>query len=153
MKVTDFLHPEDVIPELSASSKDEALAELAGRLAQSQDGLDRGELLRVLQEREKLGSTGIGDGIAIPHGKLKQAKRLLMVFGRSRRGIDFESLDGRPVHLFFLLVAPEDAVGIHLKVLARISRLLKDAAVRRRLLEAPDASSIYAIIQEQDSRF
>jgi len=150
MRIVDFLHPEDIVPRLSAITKGELLDELAGALAKSHAGVDRAELLRVLQERERLGSTGIGDGIAIPHGKMRRVDNILLAFGRSIAGIDFNALDNRPVHLFFVLVAPEDAAGIHLKMLARISRLLKDPAVRTGLLDAPDAAAIFAIIREQD---
>ncbi len=152
MIISTLLQPDDIIAEMASSGKDEVLAELAGRVVEHHPCLDRDELVRVLQERERLGSTGIGDGIAIPHGKLKQAREMALVFGRSRCGLDFNALDGRPVHLFFLLIAPEGEIGIHLKMLARISRLLKDPAVRRRLLEAPDAAALHSIIQEQDSR-
>ncbi len=141
------------MPALSAATKDEVLAELAARVEENHPGLKQQELLQILQERERLGSTGIGDGIAIPHGKLREARELVMVFGRSRSGVDFNALDGRPVYLFFLLVAPDDAIGIHLKMLARISRILKDPTVRKALLEAPDAAAIHAIIREQDSRY
>ncbi len=153
MKIIAILRPDDIIPALAAATKDEVLAELAARVEEHHPGLKRQELLQILQERERLGSTGIGDGIAIPHGKLREARELVMVFGRSRTGVDFSALDGRPAHLFFLLVAPDDAIGIHLKMLARISRILKDPAVRKALLEAPDAAAIHAIIREQDSRY
>lgn len=152
MKITDFLHAEDIIPSLSAATKAEVLAELAALVVARQEGLDLGSLLHVLQERERLGSTGIGDGIAIPHGKLKDARQLVMVFGRSRRGVEFDSLDGKPAHLFFLLVAPEGAASAHLRVLARMSRLLKEARVRGQLMSATDGAAMYEIISEQDSR-
>ncbi|HEX8960359.1 MAG TPA: PTS sugar transporter subunit IIA [Geobacteraceae bacterium] len=153
MKIEGLLLPEDIIPELSAETKEEVLRELAGKVAERHPGLDCEELLRVLLERERLGSTGIGDGIAIPHGKLKSLDKPRMAFGRSLTGVDFNALDGRKVHLFFLIIAPEDAVGAHLKMLARISRILKDPAVRKGLLAAPDATAIYAAIREQDSRY
>ncbi len=153
MKIIDVLQSADIIPDLSAENKDGVLRELAAKVEERHPGLIGDELLRVLQEREKLGSTGIGDGIAIPHGKLKQAKELMLVFGRSLRGVNFDALDGRKVNLFFLLVAPEEAVGIHLKMLARISRILKDPTVRRGLLDAPDSAAIYSVIREQDSRY
>lgn len=151
MKITEFLRVEDIIPSLSASSKAAVLEELAAFTAEGHAGIDRAELLRVLNEREGLGSTGIGDGIAIPHGKLKGVERLLVVFGRSREGIYFDSLDGKPAHLFFLLVAPDEAAGQHLRVLACMSRLLKEPEARRKLLEAPDSAALYTIIREQDS--
>ncbi|SNB46420.1 PTS sugar transporter subunit IIA [Geobacter sp. DSM 9736] len=153
MKNSLVLQQEDVIAELAAGTKYEVLEELALRAVERHPGVDKTELLRVLQDRERLGSTGIGDGIAVPHGKLRHAREVLSVFGRSRSGIDFNALDGRKVHLFFLLVAPEEAVGIHLKMLARISRLLKDSTVRGRLLEAKDEASLFSIIRDQDSRF
>lgn len=152
MKITDFLHPEDIIPVLAATTKAEVLAELAALAVERQEGLDQGTALHVLQERERLGSTGIGDGIAIPHGRLKDVSKLVMVFGRSRKGIDFDSLDGKPAHLFFLLLAPEGAASAHLKVLARMSRLLKEDRVRRHLMSAADGRAIFEIISEQDSR-
>ncbi|HEY6838033.1 MAG TPA: PTS sugar transporter subunit IIA [Geobacteraceae bacterium] len=150
MKIVDIMQVEDIIPSLAASTKDAVLRELAAKLVERHSDLNCDELITILQERERLGSTGIGDGIAIPHGKVKRMQGLGLVFGRSPEGVDFNSLDGRPAHLFFLLVAPEEAVGIHLKMLARISRILKDPRVRRGLLEAPDAASIFAIIHERD---
>ncbi|KAF0217457.1 MAG: PTS system nitrogen regulatory IIA [Geobacteraceae bacterium] len=153
MKINLLLQPEDIIPALSSAAKEAVLNELAAKVVERHPGLDHAELLKILLEREKLGSTGIGDGIAIPHGKMKQAKGLVLVFGRSLSGVDFNALDDRKVNLFFLLVAPEDAVGIHLKMLARISRILKDPAIRKGLLEAPDAAAIFKIIREQDSRY
>lgn len=150
MKISDVLRQEDIIPALSAKGKDDVLAELAGKLVERHPELDRDDLLRILYERERLGSTGIGDGIAIPHGKIKRMDGLAVVVGRSRPGVDFNALDGRPVHLFFLLIAPEEAIGIHLKMLARISRILKDPVVRKGLLSAADADAIFTIIQERD---
>lgn len=153
MKINGLLQPEDIIPELSAETKEEVLNELAAKVAERHPGLDREELVKILLERERLGSTGIGDGIAIPHGKLKRLERPVLVFGRSLKGVEFSALDARKVNLFFLLMAPEDAVGVHLKMLARISRILKDAGVRKGLLEAPDASAIFDTIREQDGRY
>uniref|UniRef100_UPI00059ED16B PTS sugar transporter subunit IIA n=1 Tax=Geotalea uraniireducens TaxID=351604 RepID=UPI00059ED16B len=151
MNIIGFLQPEDIIPDLTSDQKDQVLAELAAKVEERNPGLNRAELCKILQERERLGSTGIGDGVAIPHGKVKNAKELVLVFGRSLAGVDFNSLDGRPAQLFFLLVAPDEAVGIHLKMLARISRILKDPATRKRLLDAADAAAIYNVIREQDS--
>ena len=152
MKICSCLQEVDIIAEMAAAGKETALSELAARVAERHPGFDRGELVAVLLERERLGSTGIGDGVAIPHGKLRGIKEQVMVFGRSRPGVDFQSLDGRPAHLFFLLIAPEENIGGHLKMLARISRILKDPAVRRHLLDAPDAAAIHAIIRQQDSQ-
>jgi PTS system nitrogen regulatory IIA component len=153
MKINGLLQPEDIIPDLVAETKEEVLGELAAKISERHSGLDRGEILRILLERERLGSTGIGDGVAIPHGKLKQLDKPLMVFARSLAGIDFNALDNRPVNLFFLIIAPEAAVGVHLKMLARISRILKDPAVRNGLLNAPDAAALYSAILKQDSRY
>lgn len=153
MKIDGLLQPEDILPSLAAETKDEALRELAAKVEEHHPLLDRTEIFRVLQERERLGSTGIGDGVAIPHGKLKRAGDLVLAFGRSKNGVDFDALDGRKVHIFFLLIAPEEAFGLHLKMLGRISRILKDPAVRKGLMEAPDAAAIHGIIQEQDSRY
>ncbi|WP_347710803.1 PTS sugar transporter subunit IIA [Geotalea sp. SG265] len=151
--ITRFLSPEDIIPDLVSGTKEEALAELAARVALRQPEISLADLLKILLERERLGSTGIGDGVAIPHGKVKNAKELMLVFGRSLPGVDFNSLDGRPAQLFFLLVAPDQAVGEHLKMLARISRILKDPTTRRKLLDAPDAAAVYNVIKEQDSSY
>jgi len=137
---------------MRASGKSEALVELAETMTGLRPQLDRGELLQVLLERERLGSTGIGDGVAIPHGKLKDLDQLMICFGRHRQGVDFDAMDGRPTQLFFLLVAPEDAAGVHLKALARISKLLRSEEVRRRLLDAVDADTLYRIIVEEDGK-
>ncbi|GAB4552705.1 MAG: PTS sugar transporter subunit IIA [Geothermobacteraceae bacterium] len=150
MKLTELLKPEAINPDLSATGKNQALVELTESLLKVEPGLDRDEVVEVLKERESLGSTGIGDGVAIPHGKLKQLDRLLLSFGRSRQGVDFDSMDGQPAHLFFLLVAPEDSVGVHLKTLARISKLLKNPEVRSSLLAAEGAADIFAIIERQE---
>jgi len=107
----------------------------------------------VLLEREQLGSTGIGGGIGIPHGKLKDLDHLIIGFGLSRKGVDFESLDGAPTRIFFLLVTPENSTGLHLKMLARISRVLKNEPFRERLLQAGDRDEIYQIVKEEDEEF
>jgi len=153
MKIDGLLQPEDIISSLAAETKSEALLELAVKVEERHPLLGRADIFRVLQERERLGSTGIGDGVAIPHGKLKRAGDLVLVFGRSKKGVDFDALDGRKVHILFLLIAPEEAFGMHLKMLGRISRILKDPSVRKGLLDAPDVAAIYGIIQEQDSRY
>ncbi len=150
MKISELLNSQAVIADMKASSKDAALSELTEVLLSVAPALRRDEVLRVLQEREQLGSTGIGDGVAIPHGKLKGMPELMLAFGRSRNGVDFESMDGQPAHLFFLLVAPEESVGVHLKTLARISKLLKDTAVRQQMLDAADAEQIYQLICERE---
>jgi PTS system nitrogen regulatory IIA component len=153
MKITEILSPEMVVPELHGSTKNEVLAELAECLCKGHEEIALDRLIGVLNERERLGSTAIGDGIAIPHGKLRGITRILGVFGRSAGGVDFDSLDGNPTQLFFLLVAPEDSASLHLKALARVSRLFKDGAFRRRLLDAADAVELYQLLKEEDSKY
>src|SRR5262245_11770823 len=120
MKIAEFLSPQSVVSDLRSSSKSEVVRELCASLARSQSGLKPERLIEVRLEREKLGSTGIGEGVAIPHGKLAGLAQLSASFGVSRPGVDFEAIDGKPTHLFFALVAPENSAGIHLKALARI---------------------------------
>jgi len=152
MKLADYLGKEDILPCLIAATKDDVLAELSMALEQRHPSLAEEDVLLVLTERERLGSTGIGDGIAIPHGKLRHSGDLVLLFARSCAGVPFGSLDARPVQLFFVLLAPQNAAGLHLKMLARISRLLKDPVVRRDLIAAPDAETLYATIMLQDDR-
>ncbi|MFZ0888181.1 MAG: PTS sugar transporter subunit IIA [Candidatus Binataceae bacterium] len=153
MKITDILSPELVIPALKATDKPAVLKELASCLCKRYPDVKLDELVAVLEERERLGSTAIGDGIAIPHGKLRGVNGILGVFARHGAGVDFDSLDGEPTHLFFLLVAPEDSSSLHLKALARVSRLLKDAEFRERLLKAADGAELYRLIAEEDARY
>ncbi len=152
MKITEFLPENLVAPQLLGQTKTEIIHELASSLAAAHADIDAGRLEEVLWDRERLGSTAIGDGIAIPHGKLPGLKTVLGAFGRHVAGVDFQSLDGQPSKLFFLLVAPDDSVGLHLKALARVSRLLKDSAFRERLLGAEDRAALYRIIQEEDDK-
>jgi len=153
MKITDFLDEASIIPDLRSISKKGILEELSNALVQRGKLPDRDKVVEVLLEREKLGSTGIGDGIAIPHGKMKEINGLVTSFGRSIQGANFESIDNKPAHLFFLLIAPENSAGIHLKALARISRLLKDPSFRNRLMEAKDRHDLFGIITEEDEKF
>jgi PTS system nitrogen regulatory IIA component len=153
MKITEILGPELVVPELKAQKKADVLRELAVALSARYREIDVVAVTAVLAERERLGSTAIGDGIAIPHGKIRGVSRILGVFGRHSKGVEFESLDGNPTHLFFLLVAPEDSTSLHLKALARVSRLFKDASFRERLMAAQDAAEIYKLLVEEDSRY
>lgn len=153
MKISDYLNPGDIIPMLASTSKNEVLGELAAGLAGRHDGIDGNQLLNVLKERENLGSTGIGGGVAIPHAKLDSARSIMAVLGRSSEGIPFDAIDGKPVHLFFLLVARGETFEIHLKLLARISRILKNPSFRKCLLDARDTETIYEVICEQDERF
>lgn len=152
MKISELLNPAAVVADIESRDKGRVLAELTDALVACDATLQRDEVIQVLQERERLGSTGIGDGVAIPHGKLKGIPELMLAFGRSRGGVDFESMDGKPAHLFFLLIAPEESVGVHLKTLARISKLLKDAGVRQRLLDAEDQKALYQIILDEEEQ-
>src|SRR5881394_2061237 len=139
MRVIDFLAPDCIIATLQAKTKPAVLSELSGHLAKVVPGVEAEALRRVLEERELLASTAIGDGIAIPHGKLDAVGRLVGTLGRARAGVEFESIDGKPTHLIFMLVAPANSTGVHLKALARLSRLFRDGAFRDRLMAAPDA--------------
>ena len=150
MKISDFLNPELIIPELAAQTKEEVLLELADRIARNFSGVSAEKLLRILKEREKLGSTGIGDGFAIPHGKSKSIHQMIISFGRSRAGIPFDSLDGKPAHYFFVLIAPENSAGDHLKALAKISRFLKNSLFKESLAKAEGQAELQQLIQEQD---
>ena len=152
MKILDVLSREAISADLKASDKKGILEELATPVAEAA-GISRDDVIRVLMERERLGSTGIGGGIGIPHGKLKALDTLLLGFGLSRTGVDFESMDGKPTHIFFLLLTPENSTGLHLKVLARISRILKNDPFKEKLMAADNAGDIYAIIREEDEDF
>jgi nitrogen PTS system EIIA component len=152
MKIAEFLSPKAVVAELNAQSKGDVLIELSQTLIRAHPELSPERVVEVLQEREKLGSTGIGEGVAIPHGKLGGLPQLMASFGVSRGGVDFEAIDGKPTHLFFALVAPENSAGIHLKALARISRLFKNPRFRQSILEAPSGEDIYRLISEEDAR-
>jgi len=145
----DILRPDCVIADLSGPSVQSVLAELSRPVA-AQQGVDPKLLLDSLLAREKLGSTGVGDGVAIPHCKVPGLTQVAASFGRSIQGVDFRSLDGKPTHLFVALFAPERAGAEHLQALARVSRLLKRAPFRQALLEAKDASAVYALIAEED---
>ncbi len=150
MKISELLDPAAIIVDLKGGNKKDVLAELTDALLKADASLDHDEVLRVLLERERLGSTGIGDGVAIPHGKLKNLDQLRISFGLSQRGVDFDSMDGKPAQLFFLLVAPEESVGVHLKTLARISKLLKSPTARERLQAAASAKDIHRIIEDEE---
>ena len=154
MKIMDFLSERAVACQLTAKDKRGAIEELTRLLGRSGDIKDKdvATLQEVLLNREALGSTGIGQGVAIPHGKSDCVTKLVAAFGVSRAGVNFDSLDGEPVTLFFLLVAPEDSAGPHLKALARISRLLKDKHFRNSLRAACDEKTLIKIIREEDER-
>jgi len=152
MNLTEILKRDFILEELEARNQHDVLAELVGVFAKGGVRFDPEAMLQVLLERERLGSTGIGDGIAIPHGKLQGLDEILLSFGRSSEGISFDAMDGKPVHLFFLLMAPENSAGLHLKILAKISRMLKDPALRNNLLQAKSKEKIWRIIEEQEQK-
>ncbi len=149
MKILDVLSVETILVDMKAVDKKGIIEELVTPVARLAEA-DHEEVVRVIMERERLGSTGIGGGIGIPHGKLKPLKSLVLGFGLSRKGVDFESLDGKPTHIFFLLLTPENSTGLHLKLLSRISRILKDELFKERLLKATSSTDIINIIGEED---
>ena len=150
MKISEMLKKGNIIDHLTSATKKDTLMELSSVIFREKSSYDADKVIRVLLDREKLGSTGIGDGIAIPHGKLASLNELVVSFGRSPEGIDFNAMDGKPVHLFFLLLAPENSAGLHLKALAKISRMLKDADFRAKLLRAESTEELYKIIGDKD---
>jgi nitrogen PTS system EIIA component len=154
MKITDFLSTKAIVTDIKSIKKEEVIKELIDALinASDIDKRHRNKLIEALMAREALGSTAIGQGVAIPHAKCDCVDKLIAAFGISRRGVDFDSLDGEPAHIFFLLVAPQDSAGPHLKALARISRLLKDKYFRDSLRNCQDDKSVIDIISQEDEK-
>ncbi len=152
MKISDILKKDFIIADLKAEDKKGTLSEVSLFLEQKGAIQEQGKLLQALLNREQLGSTGIGDNVAIPHAKSEGIEQIITVFGRSRQGIEFESLDRKPVHFVFLLLAPSGSTGLHLKALAKIARLFKSASLRESILTASDADKIYSLILEEDSK-
>jgi PTS system nitrogen regulatory IIA component len=151
MKVMDILARDAVILDLAVETKREVLAEMANALAKVEPQIDADRLLEVLLEREALQSTGIGEGVAIPHGKMVGLDRLVASFARSHEGVDFEAIDGQLTHHFFLLVVPEHSGGQYLKALARISRFFRDPTFRQRLSEVESLEDLIHAIEEEDA--
>lgn len=152
MELNDLLDSECIVANLKATSKKQTLQELARRAADV-TGLDERKIFAVLMDRERLGTTGVGNGIAIPHGKLAELDRLYGVFARLEKPVDFQSIDEQPVDLIFVLLAPEEAGADHLKALARISRMLRDQGVCEKLRGTADVDALYAILTEsQETR-
>lgn len=145
MPLNDLVTPNAVMPALKVNNKKQAIAELAAKAAVL-TGQNERDILEILLQREKLGSTGVGNGVAIPHGKLPKLGKLFGLFARLDRAIDFEALDNQPVDLVFLLLAPEGAGADHLKALARVARLLRDPEVVNKLRESRDAEAMYAVL-------
>jgi PTS system nitrogen regulatory IIA component len=153
MKIMDYLSEEWVIPDLQGTDKSSILKELSSVLVKPCQVPSVEELLQVLLDREKLGSTGIGEGIAIPHGRLKKLKKFFISFGRSLRGVDFDSIDRKPSHLFFLVIAPENSAVDNLKLLSRIVTLLKGPSLKKRLMEVHSQKELFQIISEEDEKY
>ncbi|MEI9477213.1 MAG: PTS sugar transporter subunit IIA [Deltaproteobacteria bacterium] len=153
MKILDFLKEERIIADLRGTDKSSVLKELSSLLVKPCQAASQEDLLQVLAEREKLESTGIGGGIAIPHGRSKKLKDFVMAFGRSIKGVDFDSIDRKPTHLFFLVMAPENSAANNLKLLGRIVTLLKDASFKKRLMEASAQKEIFQRLSEEDEKY
>jgi PTS system nitrogen regulatory IIA component len=153
MKIVDLIGRDMIVPALAGTDKRSILEELAAHVARQHPRIDRATLTRVLVDREALASTAIGEGVAIPHGKLGAVTEIVACLGRARAGVDFDAMDKQPTFLFFVLVAPESSTGAHLKALARISRVFKDGSFRKRLLDAPDADGMFAVIAEEDAKY
>jgi PTS system nitrogen regulatory IIA component len=145
MPLADLVAPNAIIPALKVNGKKQALQELAAKAAEL-SGQNERAIFEILLQREKLGSTGVGNGVAIPHGKLAKLNKLFGLFARLARPVDFEALDSQPVDLIFLLLAPEAAGADHLKALARVARLLRDPEIARKLRESRDADALYAVL-------
>jgi nitrogen PTS system EIIA component len=153
MKISEILKPEHTIKDLNSLDKNAVLDELSTFLEKKGAITSKEILLTALIEREKLGSTGIGENVAIPHAKINDIDKIITVFGRSKNGVEFESLDKKPVNFIFLVLAPENSTSLHLKALARISRLFKNSSLRESVLVANEADEIYSILVKEDSNF
>ena len=153
MRIDDILKKDSIIADLVGTNKEEVLREVTDFL-QSQGLIKNKEsLLNTLIEREKLGSTGIGENVAIPHGKSDELSKIVTVFARSLKGVDFEALDQKPVHFVCMVIAPSNSTGQHLKTLARISRIFKNQNLRDGILKLQNADQIYSLLLEEDSKF
>lgn len=152
MRIAEFLKVEAVTPALTASTKIEVLQELARALARAWPQVNEARFLTVLEERERLGSTGMEKGVAIPHGRLAELPSLIACFGVSRTGVDFDARDGKPSQFFFALVAPENSAGLHLKALSRLSRLFRSDALKDNILAAADANAVHQLLLQEDAR-
>ncbi len=148
MNLGDYLVKDLVLPELTSDTKSEVLTELVAPLGATNPEMDTDLAVRVLLDREKLGTTGIGDGIAIPHGKLEGLEKIIVVVGRSKSGLDFDALDHKPCSIFFVVLAPEHIAGMHLRILAQISRVLKDPMFRQEFMAAEDRDAMWKLLQD-----
>jgi len=152
MRLIDVLGPSCIVPALRAVRKDDVIKELSAHLVAQVAGVHEADIARVLLDREKLGSTAVGEGVAVPHAKLKLPGGIVACLGRSRRGVDFDAPDGEPVHFLFAVLSPTDSAGAHLKFLARFSQLFRDEAFRKQLLNPETAGDMYQIIADRDGR-
>ncbi len=152
MKILEILDKRSILPEITSRTKEGVLREMVHSLARVEEQVSEDRLIEVFLQRESLESTGIGEGLAIPHGKSREVNKIMASFGRSLPGMDFQSLDGKPTHLFFMLIAPYDSAGMHLKALAKISHSMKDPAFRKRLMEARSLEEIYAVFSEGEGK-
>ena len=153
MKISEILTEEHIIKDLKSCDKESVLEELSNFLKDIGEIPNKENLLLALIEREKLGSTGIGENVAIPHAKIKEIDKIITVFALSHIGVEFESLDQKPVNFIYLILAPENSTGQHLKALARISRLFKNPSLRESVLRANKIDQIYSILVDEDSKF
>jgi PTS system nitrogen regulatory IIA component len=152
VKLAEILRESCVIADIKGVTKKEILFEMVETLKKAKLIDDIDSVVEIIMERERLGSTGIGDGVAIPHGKMKRLKTILCVAARSKEGVDFDAVDRQPVHIFFLVLAPEDSASLHLKVLSRISKVLRDQSFRKQILKLANAHEIYTNIIEADDK-
>jgi nitrogen PTS system EIIA component len=152
MRITEFLKLEAVVSHLAARTKADVLSELAASVSKVTPAVPLSRIHEVLSEREKIGSTGMEKGVAIPHGRVAELANLVAAFGVSKQGVDFDARDGRPSHFFFALVAPENSAGVHLKALSKVSRLFRSDALRESILAAKTREEIYALIAQEDAR-
>jgi len=150
MKITDVLKKDSIILSLKSKRKEDIIKELTDHLAPNQNDFNKPIAYETIMEREKLCSTALDAGVAIPHGKMSGINNFLTVFGRSIEGVDFESLDGKPTFLFFLILSPDNSSGLHLKLLAKISKIFKIPEFREKVLKAKDIDEIYELISEED---
>ena len=153
MKIEEILKKESVIADLLGDSKVKVIKEMTQCLKQNNFIKNDQDLFETLMEREKLGSTGIGENVAIPHGKSDEITQIITVLARSKNGVEFESLDQKPVHFVCMVIAPAHSTGQHLKVLARVSRIFKNQGIREEILKAENSDTIYSILMNEDSKF
>ncbi len=153
MKLSDVLKKECIIPNITSTKKPDVIRELSEKLCSQYPNINVDTLVDVLLQREKLSSTAVDSGVAIPHAKMGDISNILAAFGRSIKGVEFESLDGKPTHLFILLLAPENSAGTSLKLLARISNMFRSPEFRQRLLEAEGEDEIYELIRKEDDKY